>query len=381
MQYRKLGRSDIQVSEIGLGCEGFLKGDEEAEKMFSLAEEGGVNFLDMYSPNPVFRDFVGRMIARSDRHLALQGHLCAVWQNGEYLRSRDPKLVREGFEDLMLRLGEDSIDIGMIHYVDSIRDWNEVKDGEVMRIAKELRDAGRIRLLGLSSHNPDAALEAVSSGLIDVLMFSVNPVYDAAPPDEDVEKLWADETYAETLTNMDPATARLYETCQEKGIAITVMKAFGGGDLLSAEESPAGAALTADQCIAYALDRPAVSSVMVGARTIGDIETALKFETASAEDKDYAEALRSFPKISWHGHCMYCGHCAPCPQHISVADVLKLYSLAKGREEIPETVADHYRLLAHHASDCTQCGACEKRCPFGVKVREEMKRTEELFGE
>jgi hypothetical protein len=93
-------------------------------------------------------------------------------------------------------------------------------------------------------------------------MFSVNPCYDLQPAGEDVEQLWSDDAYAEMLTNMDPDRQRLYETCQRQGVGITVMKAFGGGDLLNAELSPAGVALTAHQCIAYALSRPAVCVVL-----------------------------------------------------------------------------------------------------------------------
>ena len=84
----------------------------------------------------------------------------------------------------------------------------------------------------------------MESGSIDVLMFSVNPCYDLQPAGENCEALWAEESYAGMLVNMDPARERLYETCQRLGVGITVMKAFGGGDLLSAALSPAGKALT-----------------------------------------------------------------------------------------------------------------------------------------
>ena len=77
---------------------------------------------------------------------------------------------------------------------------------------------------------------------------------------------------------------------------------------------------------------------------------------------------------------MYCGHCAPCPKEIRIADVNKFLNLALARGGVPETVREHYRALAHHASECIQCGACEKRCPFSVPVREKMKQAAELFG-
>lgn len=205
---------------------------------------------------------------------------------------------------MLKNLGTDYVDIGMIHYVDSAALWKQISEGDIMRYARQLKAEGKIRHIGLSSHNPAVALEAVKSGLIEVLMFSVNPCYDLLPGDEDVEKLFADESYEKPLFNLDPVREKLYETCQRTGVGITVMKVFGGGDLLT-ENSPAGKAMTVPQCIHYALTRPAVSSVMVGAHSERQLKDSLYYEQASEEERDYASVFASFPKISWKGHCMY----------------------------------------------------------------------------
>ena len=157
------------------------------------------------------------------------------------------------------------------------------------------------------------------------------------------------------------------------------MKVFGGGDLLS-EDSPAGKALSVEQCIHYALTRPAVSSVLVGAHSVEELERSLKYETATDEERDYAAAFASFPKINWTGHCMYCSHCAPCAKNIDIATVTKFYNLAKAQGEVPETVREHYAALGAHAGDCIECGACEKRCPFGVEIVKNMRAAKTLFG-
>ena len=352
MEYRELGRTGLRVSEIGLGCEGFVgKTEEETQALMTQAVEAGVNCMD----------------------------LCTVWQNGQYKATRDIGEVRASFEDMLRRLETDYIDVGMIHYVDTMDTWNTVANGEVMRYALEQKRAGRIRCIGLSSHNPEVALAAVESGLVEVLMFSVNPCYDLQPAGENCEALWAEESYAGMLVNMDPARERLYETCQRLGVGITVMKAFGGGDLLKAD-SPAGVALTVEQCIHYALTRPAVASVMSGVHTSAELAASLAYETAPDSARDYAAALATFPKISWRGHCMYCGHCAPCPKGIDVASVTKFLNLARAQGMVPETVREHYAALAHKAGECIACGACSKRCPFGVDAVENMRRAEETFG-
>lgn len=381
MNYRELGRTGLQVSEIGMGCEGFV--DHEGaltEALLDAALETGVNYIDLYIPNPALRSRLGKALRGRREKFIIQAHLCTVWQDGQYKRTRNIEDVKASFEDLFSSLGTDYIDVGMIHYVDSMEDWREVAEGPVMEYARALKESGKIRHIGLSSHNPAAALAAVQSGLIEVLMFSVNPCYDLQPAGEDCYALWDGKNYEKPLLNMDPDREKLYEACSALGVGITVMKAFGGGDLLSDTLSPAGKALTAYQCLHYALTRPAVATVLAGAHTVEELKVSAGYTDAPQTEKDYAAAFAALPKIKWEGHCMYCGHCAPCPRGIDVASVTKFLNLAKAHQSIPETVREHYAVLAHPAGECVQCGACESRCPFRVPVMENMEQARALFG-
>ena len=379
MQYRTLGRTGIRVSEIGMGCEGFDgKSREQIREMVDVMEAAGVNCIDLYSPNPDLRSGLGQALRGRRDRFVLQGHLCTIWKDGQYKRTRDMAEVKAGFADQLSRLETDCLDIGMIHYVDALSDWESVVQNGILDYALELKDRGVIKSLGLSSHNPEAALAAIGTGKIDVLMFSVNPCYDLQPAGEDVEQLWAEKNYAAPLVNMDPQRQALYETCQRLGVGITVMKAFGGGDLLS-DLGPAGKALTPLQCLHYALARPAVASVMCGARSVEELRASIAYEDAPEAERDYAAAFAALPRISWQGHCMYCGHCAPCPQGIDVASVTKFLNLCRAQGEIPETVREHYAALPRKAGACVGCGACEKRCPFGVPAVENMAQAAKLF--
>ena len=381
MEYRELGRTGIKVSVIALGCEGFVANEGAlTEQLLNAAEQGGINCIDLYAPQPEMRSRLGKWLRGRRGKFVLQAHLCTVWQEGQYKRTREIGEVKASFEDLLTRLATDYIDIGMIHYVDSLEDWEAVAGGPVMAYAREMHAQGKIRYIGLSSHNPAAAMQAVHSGLIDVLMFSVNPCYDLQPANEDCYALWDGKNYDRQLVNMDPEREALYETCSRLGVAITVMKAFGGGDLLDEELSPAGKALTVNQCLHYALTRPGVAAVMSGAHTVDELEKCLEYITAADVEKDYAAAFAALPKISWEGHCMYCGHCAPCPQGIDVAAVTKFLNLTKAQNSVPETVREHYAALRHHAGECVKCGACEKRCPFKVTVIQNMQEAVKVFG-
>ena len=379
MNYRTLGRTGLEVSEIAMGCEGLVdKSPEQVKEFVDRMEALGINCIDLYTPNPEVRVNLGRALRGRREKFILQSHLCSIWENGQYLRTRDIAKVKAGFEEMLRLLDTDSIEIGMIHYSDALSDWQEIKDGPIMAYAQELKRAGKIGCIGLSSHNPEVGQAAADSGLIDVLMFSVNPCYDLQPAGEDVEQLWAEAAYEKPLVNMDPQRQALYESCQRLGVGVTVMKAFGGGDLLS-QYSPAGVALTPLQCLHYALTRPGVACVMAGARTVEELAQCAAYEDASDSEKDYAAVFASMPKISWEGHCMYCGHCAPCPRGIDVAAVTKFLNLARAQGQVPETVREHYAVLPHHAGECVACGACEKRCPFSVSIIENMKQAAELF--
>lgn len=381
MQYRTLGRTGLQVSVIALGCEGFTgKTEAQVREDMDFAIGEGVNFIDMYTSNPDVRRNIGTALKGRREAFVIQGHLCTLWENDQYLRTRDMSKAVPAFNDLLEQMQTDYIDIGMIHYVDAMDDYDTVFNGSIIEFAQRLKAEGRIRHIGMSSHNPTVALKAVESGIIDVLMFSINPAYDLQPANEDVNVFWDENAWQQTLTNIDPDRERLYSLCEQRGVGIDVMKAYGGGDLLSEERSPFGKALTAVQCIDYALSRPGVASVMAGCRTIGELQQALDWLTASPEERDYTKVMQSVERFSWRGHCMYCGHCAPCSAGIDIASVNKFYNLCEAQGEVPETVREHYRALKHHAEECIECGLCEERCPFGVEIIEGMHKATEKFG-
>ncbi len=392
MEYRQLGNTGLNVSVIALGCEAFVEDNSNAKKFIDMAEQAGVNYFDLFSPDPGARSALGEALRGRREKFIIQSHISSVWKNGQYERSRNLEDVKAAFEDSLERLGTDYIDVGMIHYCDADSDWQAIKDNGILDYAKQLKAEGRIHHIGLSSHNPKVAVKAISEGDIEVLMFSINYVYDMLPGTEDVNDLWADEVYEGGFTNMDPDRQRLYELCEDMGVGITVMKAFAGGDILDEKLSPAGAALTPVQCISYALSRPAVATVCSGARNTEQLAQSIAYCEASDEEKAFAEAFAAFPKVSWSGHCMYCTHCHPCPAEINIADVTKFLNLvvahnesngiAEGSAEfrVPDTEREHYKVLAHHAGDCLQCGLCETRCPFEVPIRENMKRAAKIFG-
>ncbi|MCQ4727270.1 aldo/keto reductase [Anaerotignum faecicola] len=383
MEYRILGKTGLKASVVGIGGEGFEnKSFPECEEIIDAAFSNGINIIDIYNSNPDVRSNVGTALKKYPREsYIIEGHLCSVWDNGQYRRSRNIDEVKEAFEDFLSRMRIGYVDIGMIHYVDDKKDFENVFNGEIIKYAKSLKEKGIIKHIGLSTHNPDIAFMAVESGIIEVILFSINPAYDMLPASEDIDFMFEESTYnGRTYEGIDPKRGKLYQTCENKGVALTVMKGYGAGILLNENQSPFKKALTPVQCIHYCLTRPAVASVLVGVSNVDEVLAATGYSNANDKEKDYSNVLSNAPKSVFKGYCMYCGHCAPCTRIIDIANVNKYLDLALVQNSVPDTLKNHYMLLEHHGGECIECGACVKNCPFGVDIIGKMKQAKELFG-
>ncbi len=379
MKYRQLGKTDLFVSEIGFGTEWMERHNrEEVTAVVRACEEQGINIFDCWMAEPNVRSNLGYAIQGHRENWIIQAHIGSTQQGGQYVRTRDLTHVIPAFEDNLTRMHTDYIDIGVINYVDEQADFDVAMHGGFLDHVHKLKAEGKIRYVGLSTHNPLIGKLAVESGEVDMIMFSLNPAFDMRPPSENIQDLFK-ETYEGYLSGIAPEREELYKLCEARGVGITVMKTYAGGRLFDAKLSPFGVALTPVQCIHYALTRPAVASVMVGAETPEHVLDAVAYETAAETDKDYATVLANAPVHAYTGQCTYCGHCAPCPKGIDVALVGKLYDLAAMYDTPPASVLDHYRCLSANASDCIGCGGCEERCPFDVKVVERMAKAREMF--
>ena len=381
MEYRDLGDTGIKVSEIAFGAEFLVERPyKDTEDLIKACEANGINFVDCWMSEPDVRSHLGKAIKGNRENWVIQGHIGSTWQNDQYVRTREMDKVVPAFEDFMERFQIDTLDFGMIHYVDQLDDYNEIMNGPFIEYVRKLKEDGTIEHIGLSTHNPDIGLLAAQNPEIELLMFSINPAYDMFGSMGDIEEYRKEDAYDGQMFGLNPQRAELYETCANNGTALTVMKGFAGGNLLDSETSPFGVALTPVQCIHYCLEQKGVSSIFVGVKTVDELEESLKYCDATESEKEYAETLKNAPKHSFEGQCTYCGHCAPCASEIDIAMVNKLFDLAKNRDEVPASVKEHYNNLKYNATDCIACGDCEPRCPFNVHIVDVMLDAQDLFG-
>ncbi len=361
MEYRTLPHGGEKISVIGLGSGSLTGTEQEMIDVISTAIDNGINYFDMAPSEKAPFFAYAKAFAGRREQIITQIHFGAVYDNGKYGWTRDLDKIKRQFEWELRLLQTNYSDIGFIHCVDDAEDLNKVMNGGLWEYMKSLKSEGKIRHLGFSSHNPGIAREILETGLVDIFMFSINPAYDYQKGEYGIGEV--------------SERAALYRDCERMGIGISVMKPFAGGQLLDAKTSLFKRALTHTQCFQYALDRPAVMTVLPGVRNMTDLQTALKYVTATPEEKDYS-VIGEFTPQDAYGVCVYCNHCQPCPMGLNVGLINKYYDLALAGDEMAK---GHYEKLPIHADACVQCGHCESRCPFHVKQENRMKEINTYF--
>ena len=294
------------------------------------------------------------------RQVFLQVHFGADYTTGEYGWTTELDEIKRSVAWQLENLQMDYIDFGFIHCLDEEADLRTYEKNGILRYLQDLQRQGVVRHLGLSSHAPRLANRMLDMRIIDMLMFSINPVYDLMP----------EGVVIDDLTNMET-----YQQRDWSGIH-PVMKPFCGGQLLDAAQSPFKKALSKAQCIAYALDKPGVLTVLPGYGSEQELREVLSYFETTAQERDYAEAA-SFAAAATLGACVYCKHCHPCPAGLDIALINKYYDLAKLGDNLAR---EHYLTLEKTAQDCLSCGHCDSRCPFHVHQQERMQEILAYFG-
>ena len=168
--------------------------------------------------------------------------------------------------------------------------WGIYERNGILHYLLDLKAQGVVKHIGLSTHAPKLANRVLDMGILDMMMFSINPMYDYGHGEFSIGS--ASERYS------------LYTRCEKEGVGISAMKPFNAGQLLDAKKSPFGQALTPAQCIQYALDRPAVLTVMQGAANVEELKRNLSYLDASAQERDYSVIGSFTPKDTKGNACI-----------------------------------------------------------------------------
>lgn len=359
MEYREFGRGQPRLSEIGLGTEYLLRTSHaDTEATIAAAIDGGVTYFDLFYAQPEFRDRMGAVFAPYRHRILLAAHFGAGVRNGQYERTRDPDRCEAYFLDFLTRYRTDYVDVLFCHNCDDQDDLDSMlaQGGLCDRIEAHKLD-GRVRLIGFSGHTAPTAMRAVASGRFELLMYPVN------------------------ITNHKSAEDReLFSFCEARDVPIVAMKPYAGGKLVGQDMSASyeeriaspGRAAAGDlavKCLAFALSRPAVVSVVPGCASAAHVRDALAYVSADAALRDFSQLLSAESGTS-AGECTYCNHCLPCPSGIDIGSVMRFH----------DTHENDLRGAPEAVEECIRCGVCTERCPFGVDVVPRMEAMQAARG-
>ena len=322
MQKTILGRTGLNVSRTAFGALPIQRVTfDEASALLNRALDGGVNYIDSARAYTDSEEKIGHAIAhrRGETFLATKTHAKtadAFWRD---------------LETSLKNLRTDVIDVYQFHNPPFL----PVPGGEdgLYDAALKARAEGKIRFIGITEHSIDIAEEAVRSGLYDTLMFPFNHL--ATEREE-----------------------RLVRACAEANVGFICMKALSGG-------------LVTDARIPYAYLKQYPNAVPIwGFQQMWELEQVLGFESQDIELDDSIRAQIAKDRSELAGaFCRSCGYCLPCPANIPIPNANRMKQLL-GRAVWQNFVTPQWQEQMERIENCIRCGACAKRCPYGLKPYE-----------
>jgi len=311
----RLGRSEIHATATAFGCLPLQRRPmDEVVPMLRKAVQSGINYFD-----------TARMYSDSEEKL---GEAFEGMRDKIYIATKGHHFTYDGImEDIAVSLKNLRTD-----YVDLLQVHNppfcprpDGADG-VYKALLELKDAGKIRHIGITNHRLPIAKEAVESGLYETLQFP----------------------FAYISSKQD---FELVELCKKLDVGFIAMKPFGGGLL-----SNAGASYTFYKQNPYALP-------IYGFQFMEQLLEVLSFEDCPPDEAMAMAVIEKDRKELTGNFCRNCGYCQPCPIGIRVDLVTRMpYNLK--RMPVETLLTPEWKALIEDTENCIHCGQCSSRCPY-----------------
>jgi len=354
-EHRRLGRTDWKVSDIVLGT-GRIEG-ENGEQIGRLAIERGVNYFDT-SP-----DYSGagsenamgqaiRAIPRDEIFVATK--FCTP--EGHLPTGTSPQKYVEAVEASLGRLGTDYVDLCHVHSVDSV---SRLMDPNVHEAFDRLKQAGKVRFLGFSTHTPnlvEVANAAIDSGRFDVMMLAYH------------HGLWA------------PLPGLIRRAREEQDMGVVAMKTLKGAKHRGLVDFQPYAESYVQAALKWTLANEDVSCAVISFFELQHVDEYLAASGGRLSDADIA-LLREYDRQIAGSYCgPHCGQCLDsCPEGLPIHDVLRhrMYFEDYGWEK---EGMQRYAALDKDASACASCSApCLGTCPVGIPIQQRMSEAHGLL--
>lgn len=369
MQYRKFGKSELEVSALGFGTMRFPLQDngevdeEEAIRIMRYAIDHGLNYVDTAYPyhQGLSEIIVGKALKDGYREKTYLATKCPVW-----LLEKEEDF--DSFlEEQLHKLDVECIDFYLLHALNKERFEDKVKKLHLIDKMKAAREAGKIKYLGFSFHDEYEVFEEIV----------------------DVTEEWDFCQIQYNYINLEyQAGKKGLKYASERGLAVIIMEPLLGGKLANLAPHLAELLKGDKSAVEYALDflwdQPEVSLVLSGMSDKKQVADNLSYADKSRigmvpqEDKElYRRAKEVFDKMALVG-CTKCAYCMPCPFNLNIPELFAAYNMTASHGE--SRAKEEYDKLEIKADSCKKCHRCEQECPQNIKISEVMTKVAEIFG-
>jgi uncharacterized protein len=374
MLHRRLGKTGIRTSILGFGTmrlptignDDSKIDEEKAVQMIRHAIDSGLNYIDTAYPyhGGMSESLVGK---------ALQGG----YREKVYLATKLPSWLVGCREDMdshlneqLQRLRTDYIDFCLLHALNEDF-WDLVKKHGVLDFLKCALNDGKIKHTGFSFHdNIDLFKEIIDSYPWDICQIQYN---------------FVDENFQAGKEGIMYAAS--------KGLGVVIMEPLRGGFLVACPpevqeiwNSAEPKKSPVEWCFRYLWDYPEITVVLSGMSDIEQVKSNIELtergfpNSLTEEEKNLISRVKEIYNSKTKVYCTGCRYCMPCPAGVNIPESFKFLINAEMFDRTEEEKRS-YSGLEGKASNCTECGQCEEKCPQGTPIKEMLKEVVRLFGE
>ncbi len=336
MEKIRLGKTGMMVTRLGFGGIPIQRLNEaDAVKVVQKCLDLGINYLDTANGYTTSEERIGKAV-KGRRH-------------NVYIATKTfpgtPEIIEKNLELSLKRLDTDYIDLYQFHGINDKATLDKILDPEngLYKVFKKAKKAGKIRHIGITSHQMEAAKLEIKSGKFETLMFPFN-----------------------FITN-EPAK-ELLPLCREYDMGFIVMKPLAGGMLDDAT-----------LCFKYLLQFPDIVTIP-GIEKIREIEEiAAIYEGPQKITAAERKKMKQMAEELGTRFCRRCDYCQPCEQGIPISLIMTFPSFVKRLPPDWYLKSPFIPEAMEKAKNCTECGECESRCPFKLPIREMLKEGYNLY--
>jgi len=326
-----LGRTGITSPQNAFGALPVQRDDfDTAVRILRRAYEGGMTFFDTAR---LYSDSEEKMgAALSD----VRGSIAIATKT----MAKTPDEMKRQLETSLHNLRTDHVDIYQFHCAEQC--WRPGDGSGMYETMEDFRRQGMVRHIGITAHKIGVAEEAVRSGLYETLQ------------------------YPFSYLSGSRETA-LVSLCREQEVGFIAMKGLAGGLITNARAA-----------FAFMSQFPNVLPIW-GIQHMSELEEWLSFmENTPAYDAEMQAFVEADRKEFGTDFCRGCGYCMPCPQGIIINQCARMSQMIR-RTPSAGWLTEQWQQAFRDVLKCTGCGACRKKCPYGLDIPVLLKKNYEDY--